>query len=463
MPRLYTILLIPCLSFPLLCGNAFPDATTETKTLGRFADPVTIDGLHMPPLNGKNLSGFRLFTFRGGVPVSIPFQIDQRDSRGDWVWDTVYTHNLQMTYDEDVGVVNRLGKLHHGLTYDDQDPPDQELLDGNDVLVFMARDTGDRNIRANQLLNTDMLQEIEVLDPVSGGQGWAYIAHYETAPPPPSPGRYMRYLPEERQIISPVYEFTYSEDHVALLKDLAIDGIPILDRVNIQGDVELKVGFINKNLHFNEEDIHGHVEGCIAGPVRIIKRNIAHLKVGKLLRTPEVSCDHFYYPSHAEVPVCLSMRFPVVSTSMRLTADYRNSPFYRVVIGSGRQHHATTAGSAATQQVDQNWIALDGATGSVISLVTLPQEIELFARASPYLHQITDQDTDSGCNCVAGFQIHAGEDCPPGEHTLYGTYLISTQPFESGNENELLDLIYRKLLFRIESSPAPAPDRPPAH
>jgi hypothetical protein len=63
------------------------------KTLDRTADPVTIDGEHFSNLLGSDIGHLRLFAFQDGRPVPIPFQIDQRDSSGEWVWDVAYAEN----------------------------------------------------------------------------------------------------------------------------------------------------------------------------------------------------------------------------------------------------------------------------------------------------------------------------------------------------------------------------------
>ena len=49
----------------------------DTKTLGREIDPVVIPGEKLPWLMGNSTDKIRVFSFRAGKAVMIPFQIDQ--------------------------------------------------------------------------------------------------------------------------------------------------------------------------------------------------------------------------------------------------------------------------------------------------------------------------------------------------------------------------------------------------
>ena len=108
----------------------------------------------------------------------------------------------------------------------------------------------------------------------------------------------------------------------------------MLDRIHIYGRTNISVGPIQKQVRFTEEDVRGHLEGYIAGPVRIVTRSRACMDLGFGLCSPEVICDRFYYPYYARVPACLLVRFPVHEASLILALDYGHSPFRRLLIGS---------------------------------------------------------------------------------------------------------------------------------
>jgi hypothetical protein len=432
------------------------------KTLQRLADPVIIEGAELPGLSGRDINNIRVYVFHDNNPVAIPFQIDQRDSTGCWVWTVAYRQSYQLDTDNGTAPVIRKPEIAGAGTVDDQDPKGKALLDGNDVLVFMADDLGDRGTKAQRALHAALVQEIEVVDTGDGTRGWAYVAYYPDAPPPRSETRYMQYSARERMVRSPMYDFRFSDEHTAIIHDLRVNGFPIIDKIRINGEITLGLPFTDGTIKFTEEDIHGYTEGYVAGPVRIIRRNIAHLALaGGLLNTSEVTCDHFYYARHAEIPVCLSIRFPVKQVSMTLTTDYREPPFHHLFMGKAReparQPGAGRSLEAQVRELGTEWIAFDSHEASIISLMVVPEGIEGQAQAQPCLCGTTETPLTSasvGTPTEAGFLITSTTECPKGEHVLYGTYLISARPYQPGDENAALRMQHSKLVTHITPVPA---------
>ena len=390
--------------------------------------------------------------------MAIPYQIDQRDSTGCWVWSVVYRQSYQIDYDRGTAPIIRKPETAGSGTVDDQDPKGEALLDANDELVFMADDLGDRAGNVRAALQADLVEEIEITDPADGARAWAYVAWYPESPPARSPTRYMEYSAREHMVRSPMYDFHFSDKHMAVIHDLRVNGIPIIDRIRIKGKITLGLPFTDTTIEFTEEDIHGYTEGYIAGPVRIIRRNIAHLSIaGGLLNTTEVTCDHFYYARHAEIPVCLSIRFPVKQVSMTLTTDYRNPPFHNLFMG---ETHEPPPGAdrarpleAHVRELGTEWIAFDSHAASIVSLMVVPDRIEGQAQAQPCLCENLPETPHArasvGTPTEAGFLITSTSECPKGEHVLYGTYLISARPYQPGDENAALRMQHSKLTTRI--------------
>jgi hypothetical protein len=428
------------------------------KTLRRLADPVIIEGTELPMLTGRDIGSIRVYVFHDDKPVAIPYQIDQRDSTGCWVWSVVYRQSYRIDHDSGYAPVIRKAETAGSGTVDDQDPKGKSLLDANDVLVFMADDLGDRGSDVRAALHAGLVEEIVITDPAEGTRAWAYVAHYPDSPPARSPTRYMEYSAKERMVRSPLYDFHFSDEHMAVIHDLRVNGFPIIDRIRIKGKITLGLPFSDGAITFTEEDIHGHTEGYIAGPVRIIRRNIAHLTLaGGLIETSEVTCDHFYYRRHAEVPVCLSIRFPVKQVSMTLTTDYRNPPFHNLFMGKSPEppqaEGRTRSIEAHVRELGTEWIAFDSHAASIISLMVVPDRIEGQASAQPCLCENVPETPQTrasvGTPTEAGFLITSTTDCPRGEHVLYGTYLISTRPYQPGDENAALRMRHSKLETRI--------------
>jgi hypothetical protein len=428
------------------------------KTLQRVTDPVIVSGKDLPQLIGKDIAHIRVFAFRNGKAVAIPFQIDQRDSSGQWVWDVVYRKRFAFI-DEEIAVPRKWEPATSGRgTSDDEDPVGTALLDANDVLVFMAEDVGDYSEAPRTGIDAPLILSLEVSDSLNGTRGWVYVAYYPASPPPLSKIRYMKYNAEQKTVQSPIYSFHFSDQHMALIHNLQVNKVTIVDRVKIEGEVTLSMPIPGQKLRFDEDDIQGHTEGYIAGPVRIVKRNIARLSLaGGLLNAPEVTCDNFYYPHHAEIPVCLSTGFPVKQIQMTLTTDYRNPPFDRLYMGRARQLDATPGVTPSLQarlrRLGTEWIVLDGDQASLINLVVVPDSVEGRARAQPCLCSDKEKPVHThivpGTRTETGFLITSSADCPKGEHILYGHYLISAQPYEPGDEYAAFGMQHNKLTTRV--------------
>jgi hypothetical protein len=334
------------------------------KTLQRTIDPVIISAENLPDLIGIDIDSIRVFAFHNGKAVPVPFQVDQRDSKGGWVWDVVYRQPFIID-EEGLDIVTMRNPVSRGPgTVDDQDPRGEALLDANDVLVFMAEDLGDKNTNPRDDFDTAMVLEIEVSDSALLTSGWIYISWHGVSPPSRSSTRYMHYGRNKEKVVqSPLYHFHYSDEHAAMIHDLEVNGHTIIDRIRITGEITLNLPFFDSPIAFDEEDVLSYTEGYIAGPVRIIKRNIAHLSLaGGLFNTPEVTCDHFYYAQYAEIPVCMTIRFPVKKIEMMLTTDYRDPPYRHLYMGGEAPLAAQPDNQSLVSHLHRlgtEWIALE--------------------------------------------------------------------------------------------------------
>jgi len=432
-------------------------AAAGGMTLTRTADAVIVEGASLEALTGKDIAQLRVFAFHAGRPRAVPFQVDQRDSAGNWVWDRVFPRRRQ-TYDEDMDRTAVPGTPQHAVrTHDDQDPAGKAELDTNDLLVFLARDMGDRYTGAREALQADAMLEIEATDPIDGSRGWTYLAYFGGRAPALSDARYMHHVAAQRHVISPIYRFQYSDQLVVRLDDLRICGNRILDRINLRGKVLARLGPVKQSIAFTENDIHGYIEGMIEGPVRIVKRNIVHLELWGVIRTPDVTCEHFYYPDYAQVPVCLPIRFPVTQASVLLLTELHDSPVTRTLIG---MPDGTVSDPMNKEQrtglhhsLPLQWIAFDSALGSVISIVELPPTIAEHATVRPCLCEQPPDTGDSAPSAllgpVAGFEIKSSTGCPRGPHTLHGIFLISTEPYQQDDELGAYNLSHKSLIVTV--------------
>ncbi len=80
-------------------------------------------------------------------------------------------------------------------------------------------------------------------------------------------------------------------------------------------------------------------------------------------------------------------------------------------------------------------MVLDSENGSVASYVTLPQALAGHAEARPYLDfgpEAADQPNTTQPREV-GFKIEAPPGTPKGRYLVYGTYVISPEPYRPGD------------------------------
>jgi len=166
-------------SVGLLCLALFPapaaGATSahSAKTLSRFHDAVVLP-FGCLPMRGGKAAGIRLYRLRAGQWESIPYQIDARDRDGEYV------------------------------PAEDAEAPDL-VVDADDELVFMARDSGDRAARA--VLAPAV--EIELRDPLTEDRGWVYVFEFSGLAPPRSPRRYVSYDAANDEVRAESYEIGY--------------------------------------------------------------------------------------------------------------------------------------------------------------------------------------------------------------------------------------------------------------
>ncbi len=399
--------------------------------------PVVATGRALPALLGSPIDGLRVFTMHDGTLGPIPFQVDQRHRDGRWVWDTV-----PAGADGEIQPPAELAGAEDGwwetsrqphAAGDDQDPPGHRLFDANDELVFMSRDLGPRLDHPPERLGDARVVELHVRSEVFGADGWAYVAAFDTDPPPRSSTRYIEYDDDANLVRTPIYAFRFSDTRVALIRDLRVIGQPLVDRIKIRGEVLLHLPPPLHRISFDEEAIMGRTRGYIAGPIRVIKQNQAHLQLaGGLVKTPGVTCEHVYYPHFARVPICMSVRFPVRSVRMTVTTDYSDPPFHHVYLG----RHPDTSGS--------DWIALDTDRVSILSVLAVPQELRAHVETRSCIcqphHPAAGERNGAHETMGAGFAIQSLPDCPKGEHVLYGVYLLTPRPYEPGDERRALGL-----------------------
>ena len=169
-PKTRTRFWFVCIMF-ILCGTATKGFAEENsgavgdsnvlvkKTFTRWPDPVVLDCGLFSSILSKKVELIRMYSFSDGSFRPIPFQVDERDQKGNRVYPAGEHAN----------------------------PGDANgLLDKGEEMSFMARDCGDRVSENVFPQGIETWEELELVDPLTGGKGWVYLLYSSTNPPPDS-------------------------------------------------------------------------------------------------------------------------------------------------------------------------------------------------------------------------------------------------------------------------------------
>ena len=312
---------LPIISFDAAAAGSGADETDanreaedilEKNTLARFYDPVEFRGEILEGLLGKKLSHLRLYSYVDESFRQVPYQIDEWTEDGFMVLDQGPEQN---------------GELANGI------------LDGQDMLVFMARDAGDRVSRDLRPQGTDHGIEIEVLDPATGGKGWCYLLHFpESAPECSFPIRAT--LDDTEEITSKgstyrmvgtnftsgdrVYK-TFIHRNVWVTPEGGGNGKNFIDVSKFRIETRLLFGLLR--IRLDESNFFGEVSKQKKGPVRSVCRQWFGFKLPLRLhhlKTPKLYVDAYVYDTMILVGVTTKMPFNpgYVVTDFSLSIGY---------------------------------------------------------------------------------------------------------------------------------------------
>jgi pimeloyl-ACP methyl ester carboxylesterase len=179
---------------------AAPARALQTgKTLDRELEPVIVGGAGVEGFTGLPVDELLVYSYTDGVWRQIPAQVDEVTATGEY------------TATED------------------------ELLDANDEILFMAKDLGDRAEESVPMVDgypaCVRWYEIEVTDPISPSQqGWAYLVH-SGALTSTLADDYVTFDPDLHRIDTASYSLSFASTHSGFgYLALGGSGVNILDR-----------------------------------------------------------------------------------------------------------------------------------------------------------------------------------------------------------------------------------------
>lgn len=342
-----------------LPGSKF---TAEKKTLRRWYDPVELRCRSLYVLSGKPLDNLRVYALRRDRLWPIPFEFDER------------TEKLRF--------VMPLGEKGN--------PEDGNgLLDPQDLLLVMARSSGDKLVSDAQLPGIDRFVEITLIDPVTREKGWVYVCYYADNPPQDiSPPRmFLKYVDDAFLAGSEFYEIqgfvnTYLGDRYSTVMpqrflmpvEAGGNGQNMLDRVKFRVQARALFGAVKMNA--NETDFIGRVDRYKVGPLRVFGRNWAAAKLPLGIRSPKLWADVYCYESYIIIPIKVSVPFnpDVIFTDsyLRVGFDLNESAFGMKYYNSNNLKGLDIDGRASDAEMNMNtdiddWRLVTGPPGTIIT------------------------------------------------------------------------------------------------
>ena len=338
------------------------------KTLSRIPDPVIMQGALARAMIDRPIAKLRLYAFREGVFELIRYQIDEVTKEGDLVFTEGPRPNK---------------KLGNGK------------FDAQDLLIFMARDAGDRVTKdAWRLIEGHSAGvEIEITDPINSEKGWCYLMYFSCKTPARSS------LPDYvdfdytnntitskyyavKFLIAPKGERSLVYESVRMTKEAGANEKNFIDRFKIRAKVKLLFG--SMKINFNEEAVHSNVLAYRRGPVRVVRRLEQYAVVPPFnIKIVRIITDLTNYCMFYSSPLILSVPFQldkiVSSAHLVLGTDYNEN-----AIGGITANSANPAGFLIDGRMNEDelafdttfpeWRLLHGDFGAFLNRLYIPQE-----------------------------------------------------------------------------------------
>ncbi len=431
--------LVLFLAFLLLAAPYSSGKVIEEKSITREADPVIVTGNKLKKFLGKPKDKLRLYTRKKGNFIPIPYQIDELTPEGEYA----FTNGKEAVEDADKG-----------------------LIDDNDELVFMARDTGDRISPEGWPPENLGGMEIEVNDPLDGKKGWVYLLEF-SKPPERSKVDYVsmdlsggiyRIKARNYYLDNAEYPPNAFRPTVTLITPAAGgDNTDIYDSPRQR----ITVSLLSFTVRKNEKDIKTKIVASIDGPVRIINKNEIRLRLIWKLWIPTLGSvtklyySHYDLPTNLQFPINLDKRAP---SRLRVSFDLVDSAIGYKFYNSHNPNPVVIDGimSPEEKSLDRSypdWNVVTGVHGTQINRFTYPRRL----RGKDHrLYYMDDSKLPDPPEMVPGQIGHAGFDVDltgvkSGVHPLiYHVYYPGG--FEIGDEVKYLNILDHPLAIVVREN-----------
>ena len=416
--------------FLLICALADCKPAHE-KTIKRHTDPIIITGNKLKSFVGVHIDKIRVYAEADGKLNPIPYQIDERKPDGD----LAFSLGPHPSFDVDKGI-----------------------LDGNDELIFMTKDLGEKVSASDFPKGYIKKAEVMVKDPLTQGRGWAYVFSFRN-PPPRSRVDYVSCLNECQQVKALNYETAFAKDamigfdKLAKTKEGGGSGKNTIDRLKIRATT--KTRFLPITIKKTENDFTSELIAYIDGPVRVIRRTKNQMYIFWKIPAPASVIDNIYYYNFFLWPTAVNVPFDVGKLlrecEFRVITDSNSRSMGRIFLNSNNLKGVVVDGkmSEAEKTLDLSpykWSVLygtkEGDTGAWMNRLIYDENV----KAQPMLFYMDDitvkepPEREPGYFGAIGYNLKNMETLTAGEWKL--TSIMYNIPiYRPGDEAEYLNII----------------------
>ena len=414
----------------------------EKKSLDRAEDFILFTGDAAPSLAGSEIGSLSLYACRAGELKPVPFQADKRDTEGRYVFPDEKSRDPKR---------------------------DGSKLDGNDELVFMAKDAGDRCPHAPRPAGAAQGVEIELSDPQSGGRGWAYLFARPGARPVKTED-YTRYWIErdEEFIATDTYQIgqklgVTSYDFLRLRRPAGDWSPDLLDRTKVGIRFRLLNGSIP--VHVPEGEMKSVVLGVIDGPVRVIRDELDLVKIKALGLDWSPEDFYTYYPNGhvspmaADIPITLHKIFADISFywAYDFNAEILGATFKNPSNPGGLLLDGKTS-AKPNLKGDNPHFQVAGPMGGAVDVLRFDERLHSLLVRATLLREDLDQadpPEDHPGQLLTGYWVRPLNLMPKGTYRWW-LYHYYPYPFSERKVREVLDMIEQPLQLEFHPLPPPA-------
>jgi hypothetical protein len=403
-------------SLPSVAETAAMPRVIVQASLSSPSFPVILRGSKLALLLGVSLSRIHAMANHGSASEAIPFQIDQRDTKGRYV-----------------------------LTA--SDAGSNPKLDVHDECVFMVSDAGNRVTTIPERTAI----EIVIMDPKTKEQKWVYLVETKTAQTlPASRKHHVAYDPTRNTIETDTYRIEFSTATPFLIDSLQWHtDDPNKWSPNLVDTMKVRhYGKLFGNIDFTrtQADYKSRVVAVKDGPVRVIRRTLNSVRVIWYLQSPSVTIDYVAYANGFTMDTTIDFPFPLrwffSDVSTLTTIDWNDDPSLPGlrIYGADMRNGVAVNGRMTPEKEQFNKIAgqrfaIENSYGLILTDLEIEKNLPIVSHL--YLHdersQVDEPENIPGQFGNVGFMTIGWEKIGTSiHHLMFNVILLPKLTIEQG-------------------------------